>query len=122
MTMSANETSVVNRNEGSSHRPAVDTGVVDERFESEVLAVLEGAKYGLTEDEILAVITMRRERALYEALEALLLDGALGAALEARDRMPTAGDLSFWLLTDEELAERRPPADSRSPLAERAVQ
>jgi hypothetical protein len=119
MTMSANETNVVNRNEETSHKPIVGTGTADERFTNEVLAVLEDAKYGLTEDEILAVITMRRERAVYEALEALLLNGELGAALEGpRNRMPTAGDFKFWRLTEEEAAERRRRPDSGSPLAE----
>lgn len=119
MTMPANDTNAVNPNEESSHRPIDAAGSGDEQFATEMLAVFEDAKYGLSEDEILAVTTMRRERAAHEALEALLLNGALGAALEGpRDRMPTVGDFRFWLLTEEEAVERRRPANAGSAVAE----
>jgi hypothetical protein len=77
------------------------------RLAEEILAVLSEAKAGLTEDEILAVMTLRRERAIFETLEDLLLEGVIGAAREAPpDRVATSDDFAFWALTEEEVAAR----------------
>src|SRR5262245_25439434 len=78
----------------------------------DILAVLSEAKAPLTEDEILAVITLRRERTLFEVLEELILQGELGAKREASSKsVATSGDFSFWTLTEEEVAARQKGRD-----------
>jgi hypothetical protein len=73
----------------------------------EILSVLEGARAALTHDEILAVVTIRREQVVMSCLEELILKGECGAVLEkSQDGTPTWHDFAFWYLTDEERAER----------------
>jgi hypothetical protein len=90
----------------------------EERLAEDVLVVLSEATAGLTEDEILAVITMRRERAIFVALEELILQGGVGATREGPlDRVATSGDFAFWALTDDEVAARRRRSEDGAPLA-----
>jgi hypothetical protein len=79
----------------------------DERLADEVLSVLGDAAAGLTEEEILAIVTIRRERELMSCLEDLVLQGELGVTLERpQDGPVTSQNFSFYAFTEEERAER----------------
>ena len=99
----------INNEEHQCSKPHPENAATTEhRLAEDILAVLFEAKAGLTEDEILAVMTLRRERAIFEALEGLLLEGVIGAKHEAPpDRVATSSDFAFWGLTKEEVAARR---------------
>jgi len=79
------------------------------RFADEVVSVLRDAKEPLNEAEILAVITMRRERTLTLVFEDLILQGECGATLQepTEDRPLRLDDFGFYSFTEEERAERR---------------
>src|SRR5262245_10886520 len=93
----------------------------DERLADEVLAVLKDADAGLSEEEILAIVTIRRERTLMSCLEELILQGECGAVLEKSGDGPvTSQDFAFYAFTDEERAER-PKRVARRTLLQRIL-
>ena len=84
-------------------------GIQEEAFPMEVLSVLTDAKVTLREDDILAVVAIRRELALFSALQQLILEGECGAALV--DGVPKHAPLAvdnygFYWLTEEDHFER----------------
>jgi hypothetical protein len=90
-------------------REATDQ-VTDATFRAEVLSVLTDAKVALPEDDVLAVVVIRRELAMFTALQRLILEGECGAA--RMDNVPKNAPLAvdnygFYALTEEDRLERR---------------
>jgi len=78
----------------------------------EVYTALRGAKCGLTEGGIAAVVTLRRHRAILAAMEDLVLMGKLDAERRPdvpSDAVPDIDDFIYHALSENEQAERRKP-------------
>lgn len=91
--------------------PTVDASVPAKIME-EICSVLHDAQFGLTEDAIMAVVAMRRYRAISCALEDLVLMGELDARRRpdvSEEAAPSIHDYVFWRPCEEEQAERRKP-------------
>lgn len=92
------------------HAPEAPPAAEDTRFDEEILAALRDATHGLTEDGILAVIAIRRYRAIVSAIEDLILAGKLDAELRpgaSKDTLLTVHDYIFHALSDDEQAQLR---------------
>jgi hypothetical protein len=82
----------------------------DAQFMEEVSTALRDATYGLTEDGILAVVAIRRYRAIVSAIEDLILMGKIDAERRAgisEDTLPSVHDYVFRALSDEEQTQLR---------------
>ena len=92
------------------HSPAVPPTAAEAQLMEEVVTVLRDAPYGLTEDGILAVVAIRRYRAIVSAIEDLILVGQLDAERRpgvSEDTLPSVHDYVFRALSDEERAPLR---------------
>jgi hypothetical protein len=100
-------------NENSSNR--------DQHFADQVRSVLNDATAALTENEVLAVVRIRRERDLMSTIESLILEGEVGAAVEQSENGRISWqDIGLYAVTDEERAERQKLEAQRS-LLERVL-
>jgi hypothetical protein len=66
------------------YTPAVPLTAAEVQLMEEIATVLRDATYGLTEDGILAVVAIRRYRAIVSAIEDLILMGKIGAERRPR--------------------------------------
>jgi hypothetical protein len=92
------------------HVPEIPPTAKEAQLMEEVHTVLHDAKYGLTEDGILAVVAIRRYRAIVSAIEDLILMGKLDAERRpgvSEDTLPSLHDYVFRALSDEEQAQLR---------------
>lgn len=71
---------------------------------NDMVSVLTDAKFGLTEDDILAVIAIRQYRTVVSALEDLILMGKIGAERrDVHESTPvTIRSFVFYCLSDDE--------------------
>jgi hypothetical protein len=102
-------------NEGQPIREemiAADNGSNEEAPEpseqelQEVLEIFKEARRGLTEDGVAAVLALRREIAIHQALVDLLLDGKIDAEVIDRSEKLTVRNFRFRALSpDEQLSE-----------------
>ena len=96
------------------HAPQTLSATEDARLREEMLAALRDATYGLTDDGIGAVVTIRRYRALLSSLEELILVGKLNAELRpgvSEDTLLSVHDYVFYARPEQAQLPTRAPGD-----------
>jgi hypothetical protein len=90
------------------HAPEAPPAAENTELDGKILAALRDATYGLTEDGILAVVAIRRYRAILSAIEDLILVGEADAERRrgvSADTLLCVQDFIFRAFPNEEQVE-----------------